>query len=65
MLSYGIGELDERWKESQGKEEIPVHTIFGYMLGIIEVLDGEKTDCAEDEKRDGMTGCYKQTTEDG
>ena len=60
-LEEGKGRREQR----QGEEEVPVDAVLAFMLGVLEALDGGKTNKSENGKRDGVAESSLHAGTDG
>lgn len=51
---HGLNDGEGGRKESKGEEEVPVHTIFALVLGVVKALDGGEADQTKTQERDGV-----------
>lgn len=50
----GLQEGESRGEKREGEEEVPVHSVLAFVLGVVKTLDGGKTDQSETNERDGV-----------
>lgn len=53
-LQRGLEDGDEGREQAEGEEEVPVDAVLGDVLGVVQPLDAEQTDDAQDEQGQGV-----------